>query len=62
MSTSAIGTTNPALPNTARLQVTPVVSEGVMYVTSANECYALDAGSGRQIWHYKRLRTASLTW
>jgi alcohol dehydrogenase (cytochrome c) len=49
-----------SLPNTARLQVTPVVSEGVMYVTSANECYALDAGSGRQIWHYKRLRTASL--
>ena len=28
------------------LQVTPVVSDGVMYVTSANECYALDAGSG----------------
>jgi alcohol dehydrogenase (cytochrome c) len=41
-----------SLPNTSRLQVTPVVADGVMYVTSANECYALDAGSGREIWHY----------
>ena len=48
------------LPNTAFLQGTPVVSEGVMYVTSANECYALDAGSGRQIWHYERPRTRNL--
>jgi alcohol dehydrogenase (cytochrome c) len=46
--------------NTARLQVTPVVVEGVMYVTSANECYALDAGSGREIWHYQRPRTKGL--
>jgi alcohol dehydrogenase (cytochrome c) len=45
------------LPNTARLQGTPVVVEGVMYVTSGNECYALDAGTGRQIWHYQRPRT-----
>ena len=28
-----------------------------MYVTSGNEMYALDAGSGRQIWHYQRART-----
>jgi alcohol dehydrogenase (cytochrome c) len=28
-----------------------------MYVTSGNECYALDAGTGRQIWHYQRQRT-----
>ena len=45
------------LPNTARLQGTPIVVEGVMYVTSGNESYALDAGSGRQIWHYQRTRT-----
>jgi alcohol dehydrogenase (cytochrome c) len=32
------------LPNTPTLQVTPVVVDGVMYVTSANQCYALDAG------------------
>jgi alcohol dehydrogenase (cytochrome c) len=49
-----------SLPNTSRLQVTPVVADGVMYVTSANECYALDAGSGRQIWHYQRPRTRGL--
>ena len=50
-----------SLPNTSALQVTPVVVEGVMYVTSANECYALDAGTGRQIWHYQRPRTKGLT-
>jgi alcohol dehydrogenase (cytochrome c) len=48
------------LPNTPPLQVTPVVVDGVMYVTSANQCYALDAGSGRQIWHYSRPRTKGL--
>ena len=42
------------LPNTGRLQVTPVVVGGIMYVSAANECYALDAGTGRQIWHYRR--------
>ena len=48
------------VPNAARLQVTPVVVDGVMYVTVANECYALDAGTGRQIWHYQRPRTKGL--
>ena len=37
-----------------RLQVTPLVLDGVMYVTAANEAFALDARSGRQIWHYAR--------
>jgi alcohol dehydrogenase (cytochrome c) len=50
-----------SLPNTSPLQNTPVVVNGLMYVTSANECYALDAGSGRQIWHYQRPRTRNLT-
>ena len=45
----------------ARLQVTPLVVNGVMYVTLANECYALDAGDGRQIWHYKRSLTKGQT-
>ena len=48
------------LANAPRLQTTPVVVEGIMYVTSGNECYALDAGSGRQIWHYQRPRTKGL--
>ena len=49
------------LPNTSPLEVTPVVADGVMYVTSINECYALDAGSGRQLWHFQRPKTAGLT-
>jgi alcohol dehydrogenase (cytochrome c) len=48
------------LPNTAPMQGTPIVVEGIMYVTSANECYALDAGNGRQLWHYQRSRTKGL--
>lgn len=48
------------IPSAPRLQSTPVVVEGIMYVTSANECYALDAGSGRQIWQFQRQRTRGL--
>ncbi len=44
-------------PDAGQLQMTPVVVDGIMYVTAVNECYALDAGSGRQLWHYKRPRT-----
>lgn len=44
-------------PNTGRLEVTPVVVEGIMYVSAPNECYALDAGTGRRLWHYQRPRT-----
>ena len=42
------------------MQVTPVVVGGIMYVSDANECYALDAGTGRQIWHYRRPPTPGL--
>ena len=42
------------------LQLTPVVVGGIMYVTGINECYALDAGTGRQIWRYRRSRTPNL--
>jgi len=42
------------------LEVTPVVADGVMYVTAVNEAYALDARSGREIWHYSRPRTPGL--
>jgi alcohol dehydrogenase (cytochrome c) len=48
------------LRNTREVQSTPIVVDGMMYVTSANECYALDAGSGRQIWHYQRSRTRGI--
>jgi alcohol dehydrogenase (cytochrome c) len=49
-----------ALSGAERLQVTPVVVGGIMYVTNVNECYALDAGSGRRIWHFSRPRTKGL--
>jgi len=43
--------------NARNLRTTPVVVDGVMYVTAPNEVYALDARSGRQIWHFARART-----
>jgi len=49
-----------SLAAASRLQVTPVVVDGVMYVTTANECHALDAGTGRRIWDYRRPRTKGL--
>jgi len=45
------------LPGGSRLEVTPVVFEGIMYVTGPNECFALDPGTGRRLWHYQRPRT-----
>jgi alcohol dehydrogenase (cytochrome c) len=45
------------VPGAGTLQVTPVVVDGIMYVTAPNECFALDAGTGRRVWHYRRPRT-----
>jgi alcohol dehydrogenase (cytochrome c) len=36
------------------LEVTPLVAAGVMFVTSANDVYALDAKTGRRLWHHAR--------
>lgn len=49
------------IPDAGSLQVTPVVVDGIMYVTATNECLALDAGSGRRLWQYKRPRTKGVT-
>jgi alcohol dehydrogenase (cytochrome c) len=49
----------PAAPPT-RLEVTPVVVEGLMFLTNVNDCIALDAGSGRQVWRFTRPRTEGL--
>ncbi len=49
------------IPDAGLLQGTPVVVDGIMYVTAVNECYAVDAGTGRRIWHYKRPRTKGAT-
>jgi alcohol dehydrogenase (cytochrome c) len=40
--------------NSDKLEVTPVVVNGLMYVTSANDAFALDARTGRVIWHHER--------
>ncbi len=50
-----------SIPDAGLLQVTPIVVDGIMYVTAVNEVFALDAGSGRQIWHFKRPRTKGVT-
>ena len=47
-------------PNAGRLEGTPIVVDGLMYVTAANEAYALDAGTGHEVWHYQRPRTQGL--
>ncbi|HXT27180.1 MAG TPA: PQQ-binding-like beta-propeller repeat protein [Candidatus Eisenbacteria bacterium] len=47
-------------PNSTNLEVTPVVVDGVMFVTVANDAYALDAQTGRPIWHYSRPITEGL--
>jgi alcohol dehydrogenase (cytochrome c) len=40
--------------NSQSLEATPVVVRGVMFVTAANDVFALDARTGRQLWHYHR--------
>lgn len=44
----------------ARLETTPVVIDGVMYVTGWNEAYALDATTGEQLWMYRQPHTPGL--
>ncbi len=40
--------------NSLRLEATPVVVGGIMYVTAANDAFALDAQTGRTVWHHHR--------
>ena len=47
-------------PNSDRLEVTPVVVDGIMFLTSANDAYALDARTGQTLWHYSRPITEGL--
>ena len=42
------------------LEMTPLVADGVMYVTGPNTAIALDALTGRQLWKYSRPRTPGL--
>ena len=38
--------------NSSRLELTPVVVNGMMFVTTANDASALDARTGRVVWHH----------
>ncbi len=42
------------------LEVTPVVVAGIMFVTSANDAYALDAKTGKVLWRHVRAVTPGL--
>ena len=44
------------IPTSARLQATPVVVDGIMYMTGWNEIFALDATTGEQLWSYSEPR------
>jgi len=41
-------------PNSDHLEVTPIVVNGTMFVSYANDVSALDARTGRTLWHYSR--------
>ena len=43
------------------LETTPVVVDGVMYVTSNNQVFALSAKTGREIWRYERPKSEGST-
>jgi alcohol dehydrogenase (cytochrome c) len=40
--------------NSQSLEVTPIVVRGLMFITSSNDVFALDARTGRELWHYHR--------
>ena len=46
--------------NAGVLEVTPVVMAGVMFVTGSNDAYALDAATGKVLWHHERPVTQGL--
>ena len=36
-----------------KLEASPIVYDGLMYVSNTNELYALDARNGRKVWYYR---------
>ena len=42
------------------LETTPIVADGIMYVTGPNATFALDPFTGREIWEYSRPRSHEL--
>ena len=48
------------VPDQSMIEGTPIVIDGIMYVTGVNQVFALDAETGREIWQYSRPRTEGL--
>ncbi len=48
------------VPDQAMIEGTPIVIDGIMYVTAVNQVFALDAATGREIWQYSQPRTEGL--
>jgi alcohol dehydrogenase (cytochrome c) len=48
------------IPSSPRLQGTPIVVDGIMYMTGWNELYAIDATTGSPIWSYHEPHTAGI--
>ncbi len=46
--------------NAGVLEVTPVVVNGVMFITGSNDAYALDAQTGRLLWRHARAVSSGL--
>ena len=46
-----------AVPGARYLRTTPLVVGHVMYISAPNEVFALDASTGREIWHWRQPRT-----
>jgi PQQ-dependent dehydrogenase (methanol/ethanol family) len=42
-------------------EMTPLVLDGIMYITATNQVSAIDAATGREIWRFSRARTPGLT-
>ncbi|MEP6914935.1 MAG: PQQ-binding-like beta-propeller repeat protein [Acidobacteriota bacterium] len=43
------------------LETTPLAADGVIYVTGPNQVFALDALTGRALWHYSRPASSGLS-
>jgi PQQ-dependent dehydrogenase (methanol/ethanol family) len=41
-------------------EMTPLVLDGIMYITATNQVSAIDAASGREIWRFSRPRSTGL--
>lgn len=48
------------VPNGGRMQGTPLVVEGIMYVPATNTVIALDPGTGARLWSFTRPQTVGL--